>query len=53
MLCDYLQAKIGKAKECEDALQRLRGANADISDEAEEIRVSSKLYIHAYHSDFS
>ncbi|XP_044482168.1 uncharacterized protein LOC123208715 [Mangifera indica] len=31
-------AKIGKAKECEDALQRLRGANADISDEAEEIR---------------
>ncbi|XP_031261593.1 sugar transporter ERD6-like 5 [Pistacia vera] len=31
-------AKIGKAKECEAALQRLRGANSDISDEAEEIR---------------
>ncbi|WRX24816.1 Major facilitator [Theobroma cacao] len=33
-----LQAKIGKWKECEAALQRLRGDNADISDEASEIR---------------
>ncbi|EOY11282.1 hypothetical protein QUC31_009562 [Theobroma cacao] len=31
-------AKIGKWKECEAALQRLRGDNADISDEASEIR---------------
>ncbi|TXG65651.1 hypothetical protein EZV62_006926 [Acer yangbiense] len=31
-------AKIGKAKGCEAVLQRLRGANADISDEAAEIR---------------
>ncbi|KAK3200371.1 hypothetical protein Dsin_023786 [Dipteronia sinensis] len=31
-------ARIGKAKGCEAALQRLRGANADISDEATEIR---------------
>ncbi|KAK2640581.1 hypothetical protein Ddye_028376 [Dipteronia dyeriana] len=35
---DSLQAKIGKTKECEAALQRLRGANADISDETAEIR---------------
>ncbi|KAJ4719531.1 Sugar transporter ERD6-like [Melia azedarach] len=31
-------AKTGKAKECEAALQRLRGVNADISEEAAEIR---------------
>ncbi|KAG6750549.1 hypothetical protein POTOM_045045 [Populus tomentosa] len=31
-------AKIGRGKECEVALQRLRGHNADISDEAAEIR---------------
>ncbi|KAK8589320.1 hypothetical protein V6N12_023722 [Hibiscus sabdariffa] len=31
------QAKIGKWKECEASLQRLRGDNADISDEADEI----------------
>ncbi|XP_022719318.1 sugar transporter ERD6-like 5 isoform X1 [Durio zibethinus] len=31
-------AKIGKWKECEAALQRLRGDNADISEEASEIR---------------
>ncbi|KAF9670009.1 hypothetical protein SADUNF_Sadunf13G0023800 [Salix dunnii] len=32
------QAKIGRGKECEVALQCLRGHNADISDEAAEIR---------------
>ncbi|XP_059435643.1 sugar transporter ERD6-like 5 [Corylus avellana] len=31
-------AKIGREKECEAALQRLRGENADISQEAAEIR---------------
>ncbi|XP_041020797.1 sugar transporter ERD6-like 5 isoform X2 [Juglans microcarpa x Juglans regia] len=31
-------AKIGREKECETALQRLRGKNADISQEAAEIR---------------
>ncbi|KAB1202301.1 Sugar transporter ERD6-like 5 [Morella rubra] len=31
-------AKIGREKECEAALQRLRGANADFSQEAAEIR---------------
>ncbi|XP_035549172.1 sugar transporter ERD6-like 5 isoform X2 [Juglans regia] len=31
-------AKIGREKECETALQRLRGENADISQEAAEIR---------------
>ncbi|GLT95014.1 hypothetical protein SLE2022_127210 [Rubroshorea leprosula] len=30
-------AKVGKENECEDALQRLRGVNADISQEATEI----------------
>lgn len=36
-----LQAKTGKGKESEAALQRLRGANADISEEAAEIIVIS------------
>lgn len=36
----WLQAKIGRERECETALQRLRGENADISQEAAEIRVS-------------
>ena len=31
-------AKIGKGKDCESALLRLRGENSDISDEATEIR---------------
>jgi SP family sugar porter-like MFS transporter len=34
-----LQAKIGKEAELEAALQRLRGKNADISQEAADIRV--------------
>jgi SP family sugar porter-like MFS transporter len=40
----YFQAKIGREKECEAALQRLRGENADISQEAAEIRVTSSLH---------
>lgn len=35
-----LQAKIGKEKEFETALQRLRGRNADISQEVADIRVN-------------
>lgn len=38
---NYLQAKTGKGIESEAALQRLRGADADISEEAAEIRVIS------------
>ena len=37
---NYLQAKIGKHKELEAALQRLRGKNADISEEAADIIVN-------------
>lgn len=40
----YLQAKVGREKECEAALQRLRGENADISWESAEIRVTSSLH---------
>ncbi|KAE8675355.1 Sugar transporter ERD6-like 16 [Hibiscus syriacus] len=39
------QAKIGKWKECEASLQRLRGNNADISDEANEIKVGVGLMV--------
>lgn len=39
----YVQAKIGREKDCEVALQRLRGENANISLEVAEIRVSFKL----------
>jgi SP family sugar porter-like MFS transporter len=35
-----LQAKIGKEPELEAALQRLRGKNADISQEAADIKVT-------------
>lgn len=34
-----LQAKIGRVSECEAALQRLRGKNADIYQEASDINV--------------
>lgn len=41
-----IQAKIGKHEEFEAALQKLRGKDADISQEATEIQVSFlKLYI--------
>lgn len=39
----HFQAKIGQEKKCEDALQNLRGKNADISQEKSEIRVSFEL----------
>lgn len=38
-----LQAKVGREKEFQLALSRLRGKDADISDEAAEILVLSKL----------
>jgi SP family facilitated glucose transporter-like MFS transporter 8 len=37
--CDLLQAKVGRLKESDSSLQRLRGKNADIYKEANEIRV--------------
>ena len=40
-----MQAKIGREKDSESALQRLRGKNADISAESAEIRVRFLLYI--------
>lgn len=45
-----LQAKIGQVKDCEAALQRLRGESTNISEEAAEIRVTFKLFvaIHAF-----
>ena len=39
-----LQAKIGKEKELEATLQRLRGKNVDISQEATYIRVTFQLH---------
>ena len=39
-----LQAKIGKEKELEAALQHLRGKNMDISQEATYIRVTFQLH---------
>lgn len=41
----FVQAKIGKKKDSESALQCLRGKNADISAESAEIRASFLLYI--------
>ena len=38
-----LQAKVGREKEFQLALRRLRGKDVDISDEAAEILVLSKL----------
>lgn len=37
--CNLLQAKVGRLKESDSALQRLRGKNADVHQEAAEIRV--------------
>lgn len=36
---DLLQAKVGRLKESDSSLQRLRGKNADVYKEANEIRV--------------
>lgn len=37
------QAKIGREKELETTLQRLRGENTDVAQEATEIRVTFQL----------
>lgn len=44
-----MQAKIGREKDSESALQRLRGKNADILAESAEIRASFLLYICLMH----
>ena len=41
----FFKAKIGRKKECEAALQHLRGQNADITPKAIEIRVTFGLQI--------
>lgn len=48
VMFEFLQAKIGRGKDCESALQRLRGNNADISEESAEIRVMFLLPNDAY-----
>lgn len=40
----FLQAKVGREKEVEDILLRLRGENSDVSDEAGEILVRIYMY---------
>lgn len=40
IMLKFLQAKHGREKEFELALQRLRGKNADISEEAMDIKVT-------------
>ncbi len=39
----FFQAKVGREKEFQLALRKLRGKDVDISDEANEILVHSKL----------
>ena len=39
MVQHQMQAKVGRQKDFEAALQRLRGKNADISEEKDEIQV--------------
>jgi len=41
--CHLLQAKVCHWKECESALQRLRGKHVDVYQEAAEIRVYNKF----------
>lgn len=45
MRCNFLQAKVGRMKDFEAALQILRGENADISEEAAEIRVKFSQFM--------
>ena len=40
---NHLQVKVGKEKELEASLRRLRGQNVDISQEAAEIRVTFQI----------
>jgi len=42
---DLLQAKMGRLKESDSSLQRLRGKNADVYKEANEIRVYNYLLL--------
>ena len=42
-MCIYFQAKIGKEKELETTLQRLRGKTADISMESADIQVKFQI----------
>lgn len=42
-MLSHFQAKVGREKECEASLQRLRGKNTDYSQEAAEIKVSFEL----------
>ena len=42
-VCNLLQAKVGRWKESESALQRLRGKDFDVYQEATEIRVYNKF----------
>lgn len=39
LMRNYMQVKIGKEKDLDATLQRLRGRDADVSQEAAEIRV--------------
>jgi len=43
--CHLLQAKVGRWKECESALQRLSGKHANVYQEAVEIRVYNKFLV--------
>ena len=44
--CNFLQARSGRWRDCEAALQRLRGENAFISQEATEIKVFLTSFFH-------
>lgn len=50
IMFEFVQAKIGRGRDCESALQRLRGKNADISEESAEIRVT--FWLHFCESTF-
>ena len=41
----FFKVKIGRKKECEAALQHLKGQNADITPKATEIRVTFGLHM--------
>jgi len=43
--CHLLQAKVGRWKECDSALQCLRGKHADVYQEATEMRVYNKFLV--------
>lgn len=43
--CEFVQAKFGEEKDYETSLRRLRGEDADIFQEATEIRVNFELFL--------